>query len=91
VAHRLRALGTIAVTMSSVAGARLDGMLTLRPTRAVDSAAGQLIVREAGGVVNFTAFDDPLGAPLDLEGRSPVVAARTPKALDELLPIASRE
>ena len=50
-------------------------MVTLRRSRAVDAAAGQLIVREAGGVVAFTAYDDPLGAPLDtaaaLAGRSP--------------------
>ena len=56
--HRLRAMGTIAVTLCQVAGARLDGMTTLRRCRAVDAAAGQLIVREAGGHVAFTACDD---------------------------------
>ena len=64
-AHRLRAIGAIAVTLCQVAAARLDGMVTLRRSRAVDVAAGQLIVREAGGVVAFTACADPLGAPLD--------------------------
>jgi myo-inositol-1(or 4)-monophosphatase len=83
-AHRLRALGTIAVTLCQVAAARLDGMVTIRNSRAVDSAAGQLIVREAGGHVAFTSFDDPLGAPLDLEPHSPVIAARTPAGLAEL-------
>ncbi len=83
-AHRVRALGTIAVTLCQVAGARLDAMVTLRRTRAVDAAAGQLIVREAGGHVAFTAFEDPLGAPLDLAPHSPVVAARTPGALAAL-------
>ena len=82
--HRLRAIGTIASTLCQVAAARLDGMTTLRRCRAVDAAAGQLIVREAGGLVAFTAFDDPLGAPLDLEPHSPVVAARTEAALREL-------
>jgi myo-inositol-1(or 4)-monophosphatase len=86
--HRLRAIGTIASTLCQVAGARLDGMTTLRRCRAVDAAAGQLIVREAGGLVAFTAFDDPLGAPLDLEPHSPVVAARTPEALRELAAVA---
>jgi myo-inositol-1(or 4)-monophosphatase len=89
--HRIRALGTIAVTLCQVAGSRMDGMLTLRPTRAVDAAAGQLMVREAGGVVCFPGFDDPLGAPLDLEPHAPIVAARTPAALEQLLPIACRE
>lgn len=82
--HRLRALGTIAVTLCQVAAARLDGMVTIMRTRAVDAAAGQLIVREAGGFVAFTAYDEPLAAPLDTEPRSPVVAARTASTLDEL-------
>ena len=55
VAHRLRAIGAIAVSLCQVAAARLDGMVTLRRSRAVDVAAGQLIVREAGGHVAFTA------------------------------------
>ena len=46
----------------------------------MDAAAAQLIVREAGGFVAFTGFEDPLGAPLDLLPHSPVVAARTPQA-----------
>jgi myo-inositol-1(or 4)-monophosphatase len=80
-AHRLRALGTIAVTLCQVAAARFDGMLTLKSCRAVDAAAGQLIVREAGGQVAFIRFDDPLAAPLDLIAHSPLVAARTADGL----------
>jgi myo-inositol-1(or 4)-monophosphatase len=89
--HRLRAMGTIAVTLCQVAAARLDGMTTLRNCRAVDAAAGQLIVREAGGHVAFTACDEPLGAPLDVEPRSPVVAARTPEGLRELASVPPRK
>src|SRR5215213_5102609 len=59
VAHRLRAIGTIASALCQVAAARFDGMVTLKNSRAVDAAAAQLIVREAGGVVAFTAFDAP--------------------------------
>ena len=84
VAHRLRAIGTIAAALCQVAAGRFDGMLTLKGCRAVDAAAAQLIVREAGGRVAFTAFADPLAAPLDLLPHSPVVAARTPDALQEL-------
>jgi myo-inositol-1(or 4)-monophosphatase len=87
-AHRLRAIGTIASTLCQVAAARLDGMTTLRDCRSVDAAAGQLIVREAGGHVAFTAFDDALAAPLDLEPHSPVVAARTAQGLEELTTVA---
>jgi myo-inositol-1(or 4)-monophosphatase len=82
--RRLRALGTTAVTLCQVAAARLDGMVSLRPCRAVDAAAGQLIVREAGGFVAFTGCPEPLGAPLDTEPRSPVVAARTAHTLAQL-------
>jgi myo-inositol-1(or 4)-monophosphatase len=88
--HRLRAMGTIAVTLCQVAAARLDGMVTLRASRAVDAAAAQLIVREAGGHVAFTACEQPLGAPLDLEPHSPVVAARTPEGLRELARVPLR-
>jgi myo-inositol-1(or 4)-monophosphatase len=84
VAHRLRAIGTIAAALCQVAAGRFDGMLTLKGCRAVDAAAAQLIVREAGGHVAFTAFEYPLAAPLDLLPHSPVVAARTAAGLAEL-------
>jgi myo-inositol-1(or 4)-monophosphatase len=84
-AYRLRAIGAIAVSLCQVAAGRLDGMVTLRRSRAVDVAAAQLIVREAGGLVAFTACSDPLGAPLDvMEPVSPVVAARSAAALRQL-------
>jgi myo-inositol-1(or 4)-monophosphatase len=86
-AYRLRALGTIAASLCQVAAARFDGMVSLRRARGVDSAAGQLIVREAGGVVSFPWCDESLGAPLDAEPSSPVVAARSPETLAELVRI----
>ncbi len=56
----------------------------------MDVAAAQLIVRESGGHVAFVgAPDGPLSAPLDLEPHFPVVAARTPVALDELAGVFS--
>jgi myo-inositol-1(or 4)-monophosphatase len=83
-AHRLRAIGAIAVSLCQVAATRVDGMATLWKCRAVDAAAAQLIVRESGGLVAFPGAATPLGAPLDLEPHWPVVAARTQAALDEL-------
>lgn len=80
-AHRLRAIGAIAVSLCQVAAGRFDAMASLKRCRAVDAAAAQLIVREAGGLVEFIAYDDPLAAPLDLEPRSPVIAARTAEGL----------
>jgi myo-inositol-1(or 4)-monophosphatase len=89
--NRIRAIGTIAVSMSQVADARVDGMLTLWGCRAVDVAAAQLIVRESGGHVAFPACDTELGAPLDLVPHSPVVAARTRAGLEELAAIVPVE
>ncbi len=83
-AYRLRALGTIAASLCQVAGARFDAMLTLHTCRGIDAAAGQLIVREAGGVVSFPRCDDPLGAPLDAAPGSPVIAARSLQTLRKL-------
>jgi myo-inositol-1(or 4)-monophosphatase len=88
--RRVRAIGTIAVSMCQVAAGRVDGMLTFSGTRAVDVAAAQLIVRESGGHICFCACDTPLGAPLDLEPRSPVVAARTTEGLEELVRVVPR-
>ena len=82
--YRLRALGTIAASLCQVAAGRFDAMLSLRSARGVDSAAGQLIVREAGGHVSFPLCSHPLGAPLDVTPSSPVVAARSERSLREL-------
>jgi myo-inositol-1(or 4)-monophosphatase len=83
-AYRLRALGAVAPSLCQVAAARFDGLVSLRSCRAVDAAAAQLIVREAGGLISFPKFQDRLGAPLDLVPHSPIVAARTPATLTEL-------
>jgi myo-inositol-1(or 4)-monophosphatase len=87
--YRVRAIGSIAISLCQLAPTRVDGMLTLWRTRAVDVAAAQLIVRETGALVDFPAFDDPLGAPLDLAPHSPVVAARTPEGLAQLRSIVT--
>jgi myo-inositol-1(or 4)-monophosphatase len=89
VTSRVRALGSIAISLCQVAETRVDGMATLWKCRSVDAAAGQLIVRESGGLVVFAGADTPLGAPLDLEPRHPVVAARTERALAELSTVPS--
>lgn len=75
-AYRIRTTGSIAVSLCYVAAGRFDGMLSTRHCRSVDAAAGQLIVREAGGSVAFGGT--PLEAtPLDLDARYHVMAART--------------
>jgi len=83
-AYRLRALGTIATSLCQVAAARFDGMVSLRRSRGVDAAAGQLIVREAGGHVSFPWCESPLSAPLTADPASPVIAARSKETLTML-------
>jgi myo-inositol-1(or 4)-monophosphatase len=75
-AYRIRSPGSIAVDLCYVACGRFDGMITTRPCRSVDAAAGQLIVRNAGATLTFGdgALDE---APLDLSARYDLAAART--------------
>jgi myo-inositol-1(or 4)-monophosphatase len=76
-AHRLRVMGSLAISLCHLAAGRVDGVVSLKPARSVDIAAGQLLVREQGLAIDLPDAP-PLGeAPLDLEGRSRVVAAGT--------------
>jgi myo-inositol-1(or 4)-monophosphatase len=88
--RRLRALGTIASTLCQVAAARFDAMVTLQRCRGVDAAAGQLIVREAGGYISFADLDDPLEAPLDATPSSRLIAARSEDTLRALEAVRAR-
>jgi myo-inositol-1(or 4)-monophosphatase len=87
--HRVRAMGTIAVSLCQVALTRVDGMATLWKTRSVDAAAAQLIVRESGGYVAFPGCSTPLGSPLDLEPNGPIVAARSEADLERLASVVA--
>jgi myo-inositol-1(or 4)-monophosphatase len=72
-----------------LAAGRVDAVCSLKPARSIDIAAAQLLVRERGYAIEL--FEDPpfAVAPLDLEGRSRVVAAAT-GALCESLAAALR-
>jgi myo-inositol-1(or 4)-monophosphatase len=82
-ARRVRALGSVALSLCLVAAGRLDAMLSLGEVRSVDAAAGQLLVREAGGAVSFP--DAGQRTSLGLDMRSRVVAARDPLLLARLI------
>ena len=79
VAHRLRIMGSLAISLCHLAAGRVDGVCSLKPARSVDIAAAQLLVRECGLAIEL--FEDPPfeEALLDLVGRSRVVAAGTPE------------
>jgi myo-inositol-1(or 4)-monophosphatase len=75
VAHRLRVMGSLAITLCHLAAGRVDGVVSLKAARSVDIAAAQLLVREQGLAIDLPD-DPPFGAaPLDLIGRSRVAAA----------------
>jgi myo-inositol-1(or 4)-monophosphatase len=77
-AHRLRIMGSLALSLCHLAAGRVDGVCSLKPARSVDIAAAQLLCRELGFCVELFDTDAPFGeAPLDLEGRSRVAAAGT--------------
>jgi len=75
--HRLRIFGSLALSLCHLADGRVDAVCSLKPARSVDIAAAQLLVRERGYAIELPE-KPPFGeAPLDLEGRSRVVAAGT--------------
>jgi myo-inositol-1(or 4)-monophosphatase len=72
---RVRVMGAQALTYCHMAAGRTDVVVCLKPSRSVDFAASQLIVRERGFAIEL--IDEPPleQAPLDLKARSRVVAA----------------
>jgi myo-inositol-1(or 4)-monophosphatase len=77
-AHRLRIMGSTALSLCHLAAGRVDGVCTLKPTRSVDIAAGQLLCRECDLALELFDSEEPFGAaPLDLDGRSRLAAAGT--------------
>ena len=84
-AHRLRIMGSLALSLCHLAGGRVDAVCSLKPARSVDIAAAQLLCRELGVAVDLFDVAEPFGgAPLDLEQRSRVVAAGVPSVCDRI-------
>jgi myo-inositol-1(or 4)-monophosphatase len=79
-AHRLRVMGSLALSLCHLGAGRVDAVCSLKGARSVDIAAAQLLCRELG--IAVALFDDerPFGeAELDLEPRSRIAAAGTPE------------
>jgi myo-inositol-1(or 4)-monophosphatase len=77
-AHRLRVMGSLALSLCSLAAGRIDAVCSLKEARSVDIAAAQLLCVEVG--LSVELFDDPRDfgeAELDLTGRSRIAAAGT--------------
>jgi myo-inositol-1(or 4)-monophosphatase len=83
-AYRLRVMGSLALSLCHLAAGRVDAVCSLKRARAVDIAAAQLLVRERALAIDLPEAP-PFGeAPLDVEGRSRVVAAATPEICERL-------
>jgi myo-inositol-1(or 4)-monophosphatase len=76
-AYRLRIMGSLALSLCHLAAGRIDAVCSLKPARAVDIAAAQLLVLERGLAIDLPDAPPFAAAPLDVEGRSRVVAAGT--------------
>ena len=83
-AYRLRVMGSLALSLCHLAAGRVDAVCSLKPARAVDIAAAQLLVREQGLALELPEAPPFGAAPLDIEGRSRVVAAATPEVCERL-------
>ena len=83
-AYRLRIMGSLALSLCHLADGRVDAVCSLKPARAVDIAAAQLLVHERGLTIELPDAPPFDAAPLDVEGRSRVVAAGTPETCRRL-------
>jgi myo-inositol-1(or 4)-monophosphatase len=77
-APRLRIMGSLALSLCHLAAGRVDAVVSLKPIRSVDVAAGRLLLREQGLAIELPDWGPVDEAPLDVVSRSRVVAARTP-------------
>jgi myo-inositol-1(or 4)-monophosphatase len=83
-AERLRIMGSLAISLCHLAAGRVDAVCSLKGARSVDIAAAQLLVRECGLAIDLPEAPPFEAAPLDLEGRSRVVAAASPEVCARL-------
>ena len=90
VAYRLRIMGSLALSLCHLAAGRVDAVCSLKGARSVDIAAAQLLVQECGLAIDLPEAPPFGAAPLDIEGRSRVVAAATPEVCAALFAALSQ-
>ena len=83
-AYRLRIMGSLALSLCHLAAGRIDAVCSLKPARAVDIAAAQLLVRERVLAIDLPDAAPFAAAPLDVKGRSRVIAAGTVEVCRQL-------
>jgi myo-inositol-1(or 4)-monophosphatase len=88
-AKRIRIMGSLALSLCSLAAGRVDAVCSLKEARAVDIAAAQLLLRELGLPIMFADAGPFDAGPLDTVGRSPVAAAGTRELCEQLAHIVA--
>jgi myo-inositol-1(or 4)-monophosphatase len=88
-AHRLRIMGSLALSLCHLAAGRVDAVCSLKEARAVDIAAAQLLLKERGMSIRFADAGPFDAAPLDTAARSPVAAAGTEELAERLAHIVA--
>ena len=83
-APRMRIMGSLALSLCHLAAGRIDAVVSLKPIRSVDIAAGQLLLRERGIPIELPDGDAFGDAPLDVVSRSRVVAGATTDVCERL-------
>jgi myo-inositol-1(or 4)-monophosphatase len=83
-AKRLRVMGSLALSLCHLAAGRVDAVCSLKQARSIDIAAAQLLVHECGLAIDLPQAPPFRDAPLDLRGRSRVVAAANAERVAEL-------
>jgi myo-inositol-1(or 4)-monophosphatase len=85
VAHRVRVMGSLALSLCHLAAGRVDAVCSLKPARSVDVAAAQLLLSEVGCVADLPDGGPLAEALLDLEGRSRIVAAAAQEHYEQVV------
>jgi myo-inositol-1(or 4)-monophosphatase len=84
-APRMRIMGSLALSLCHLAAGRVDAVVSLKPIRSVDVAAGQLLCAERGLALALPDVVGPFGdAPLDVVARSRIVAAASRRTCERL-------
>jgi myo-inositol-1(or 4)-monophosphatase len=88
-AHRLRIMGSLALSLCHLCAGRVDAVCSLKEARPVDIAAAQLLLRECSLPIVYADARPFDAAPLDTEARSPVAAAGTQELAERLAHIVA--
>jgi myo-inositol-1(or 4)-monophosphatase len=82
-------MGSLALSLCYLAAGRVDGVCSLKEARAVDIAAGQLLLREVGMPIVFVDAGPFDAGPLDTAARAPIAAAGTQELCERLARIVA--